>query len=103
VVTSGAAARVGRVAAVVAVGALLCACQRTSIEGLNVRSGPTTASEVVAEIEESGTPVVIECHTTGEPVHGDTVWYRITGPHDGYVTNYYVRTTGDVMERTPSC
>lgn len=95
--------RAGRLGAVAAAVAVVSACQSTSIEGLNVRAGPSTSSAVVASLDEAGTPVTIACHTLGEPVHGDPVWYRITRPHAGYVTNYYVRTTGDVLEREPSC
>lgn len=92
-----------RLGGVVTAVALLTACDSTSIDGLNVRAGPSTATPVVASLDESGTAVTIACHTRGEPVHGDPVWHRITQPYDGYVTNYYVRTTGDVLERKPSC
>lgn len=95
--------RVVRLGAVAAAVALVCACENTSIAGLNVRAGPSTTTGVVASLGESGTDVTIACHTRGEPVHGDPVWYRITRPHAGYVTNYYIRTSGDVLERTPSC
>jgi uncharacterized protein YraI len=92
--------RLGAIAAAVT---LVGACQETSIAGLNVRAGPSTTSAVVASLGESGTAVTIACHTRGEPVHGDPVWYRITRPHTGYVTNYYIRTNGDILEREPSC
>lgn len=82
---------------------LTVACQSTSIPGLNVREQPTTSSPVVASIDDTGTRVDITCYIHGEPVHGDTVWYRIDSPHRGYVTNYYVRTTGDVLSRTARC
>ncbi len=91
-------------AVVVLAAALLCvACQRTSIDGLNVRSGPSTASAVVGTIADDGTRVEIECWTRGEAVRGDTVWYRIGAPVAGFVTNYYVETTGDVMAAEDPC
>jgi uncharacterized protein YraI len=84
--------------------ALLCvACQRTSIDGLNVRAEPSTAAAVVGTIADDGTRVEIECWTRGAPVHGDTVWFRIGAPVGGYVTNYYVETTGDVMAAENPC
>jgi uncharacterized protein YraI len=95
--------RAARLASVTAALVLVGACDRTSVEGLNVRSGPSTSSAVVASLDEAGTAVVIECHTRGEAVYGDTVWYRISRPYDGYVTNYYVRTRDEVLEREPSC
>jgi uncharacterized protein YraI len=95
--------RAVRIGTIAVAAALLGACQNTSIDGLNVRSGPSTSSAVVASLDEAGTAVVIECHTRGEAVYGDTVWYRISRPYDGYVTNYYVRTRGEVLEREPSC
>lgn len=89
---------------VTAFAAVTCtACERTSIDGLNVRAAPTTASEVVGTIDEVDTSVRIECYTAGEPVRGDPVWYRISRPVDGYVTNYYVTTTGDVLAREDAC
>ena len=44
----------------------------------------------------------IDCRRRGEPVRGDTGWYRILGPTEGWVTNYYVRTTRG-LGSTPSC
>ncbi len=83
---------------------LLCVgCQRTSIDGLNVRAGPTTATPVVGTIDEDGARVDIECWTRGEQVRGDTVWFRIGAPVPGYVTNYYVETTGDVLAAEDPC
>jgi uncharacterized protein YraI len=95
--------RTRRIAAAAAVAALTSACQSTSIPGLNVRAGPTTHSRVVGTLGHSGTEVRIACFTRGEPVHGDTVWYRITQPRAGYVTNYYIRTNADILATTPSC
>lgn len=83
--------------------AVLVACDQTSIDELNVRAEPTTSSPVVATIPEVDTGVRITCHTRGEAVRGDTVWYLIESPVRGYVTNYYVRTSGDVLARRPAC
>lgn len=78
---------------------LVAACQNTSIPGLNVRAGPTTASAVVATIPESGTPVRIACWTYGEPVYGDARWFRLTGPEVGWVTHYYIRSPRSSIPR----
>ncbi|MEQ3553276.1 SH3 domain-containing protein [Pseudonocardia nematodicida] len=79
---------------------VLTGCARTSIEGLQVRSGPGTGHGVVGTIPEVGTPVRVECWQRGEAIFGDTVWYRIASPEQGWVTNYYVRTTGDFGNRS---
>lgn len=87
----------------VLLGALaLTGCTRTSIEGLQVRSGPGTGYAVVGTIPRAETPVRVGCWRRGEPVRGDTVWYRITGPREGWVTNYYVRTTRE-LGAVPGC
>ena len=73
------------------------ACQETTVSGLNVRAAPTTASAVVANMNRAGTAVAIDCYTRGQSIYGQTIWYRITQPHKGYVTAYYVRAdSGDV-------
>ena len=92
-----------RCSAAVLLGVLLLAgCTRTSIEGLQVRSGPGTGHAVVGTIPEAGTPVRIGCWQRGEPIYGDTVWYRILGPEEGWVTNYYIRTTRE-LGSNPAC
>ena len=79
---------------VVAMLVVICssACESTSVPGLNVRAAPTTASRIVGRLPGSGTSVLVECSTRGQSIHGQTVWYRISSPHKGYVTAYYVRT-----------
>lgn len=79
--------------------ALACtaACQSTTVPGLNVRAGPSTSSKIVARMSSAGTAVAIDCYTRGQSIYGQTIWYRITQPHKGYVTAYYVRSdSGDV-------
>src|SRR5947199_6287352 len=73
--------------------AVVCtsACESSTVPGLNVRAAPTTASHVVGRLGDAGAPVVVDCFTRGEAIHGQTMWYRITSPHPGYVTAYYVR------------
>jgi 3D (Asp-Asp-Asp) domain-containing protein len=73
------------------------ACQETTVSGLNVRAAPTTHSAVVAKMSRAGTAVYIDCYTRGQSIYGQTIWYRITQPHRGYVTAYYVNAdSGDV-------
>jgi uncharacterized protein YraI len=92
-----------RMVAVLAAALHCVACQRTSIDGLSVRAEPTTAAAVVGTIVDDGTRVEIECWTRGAAVRGDTVWFRIGAPVAGYVTNYYVETTGDVLAAEDPC
>ena len=80
--------------------AALCvsACQSTTVPGLNVRAGPSTSSKVVGRMSTAGTAVSIDCYTRGQSINGQTMWYRITAPHRGYVTAYYVRAdANDVL------
>ena len=96
------ARRLRRVVPAVCAVALVAACSRTSIPGLAVRAEPTTGAPVVATIPESGTPVRVRCWVRGDAVSGDRVWYRIASPHEGWVTNYYIRSNGD-HANAPSC
>lgn len=93
--------RTGRSPQLVAiVVAALCvsACQSTTVSGLNVRAGPSTSSKVVGRMSTAGTAVSIDCYTRGQSINGQTMWYRITAPHRGYVTAYYVRAdANDVL------
>ena len=75
----------------------------TTTPGLNVRAAPTTASRVVGRLPSSGTNVNIDCYTRGQSIHGQTLWYRISNPHKGYVTAYYVRADSSTRAHTPSC
>lgn len=99
----GRSRRYRHIGTIAAAAALTTACQTTSIPGLHVRAQPSTASPVVATVERSGTYVRIDCFVRGESVSGDTVWYRISSPHDGYVTNYYIRTNGNILATKPRC
>jgi hypothetical protein len=93
--------RTGRSPQLVAiVVAALCvsACQSTTVSGLNVRAGPSTSSKIVAKMSSAGSAVSIDCYTHGQSINGQTMWYRITAPHRGYVTAYYVRAdANDVL------
>ena len=79
------------------------ACQETTVSGLNVRAAPTTASAVVANMNRVGTAVYIDCYTRGQSIYGQTIWYRITQPHKGYVTAYYVRTDSGAVGPKRAC
>lgn len=79
--------------------AMVCAsaCESSTVSGLNIRSEPTTASPVIGNVGSAGTAIMVDCFVRGESIHGDTVWYRITSPDSGYVTDYYVSTdTGNL-------
>ena len=85
--------------------AALCvsACQSTTVPGLNVRAGPSTSSKVVGRMSTAGTAVSIDCYTRGQSIYGQTIWYRITAPHKGYVTAYYVRTDSSAAGAKRAC
>jgi uncharacterized protein YraI len=85
--------------------ALACtaACQSTTVSGLNVRAGPSTSSKIVARMSGAGTAVYIDCYTRGQSIYGQTIWYRITQPHKGYVTAYYVRTDSGAVGPKRAC
>ena len=84
--------------AIMVVALCVSACQATTVPGLNVRAGPSTSSKIVARMSSAGTAVSIDCYTRGQSINGQTMWYRITAPHRGYVTAYYVQAdAGDVI------
>ena len=98
--------RTGRSPQLVAiVVATLCvsACQSTTVPGLNVRAGPSTSSKIVAKMSSAGSAVYIECYTRGQSIYGQTIWYRISQPHKGYVTAYYVRTDSGAVGPKRAC
>jgi hypothetical protein len=98
--------RTGRSPQLVAiVVAALCvsACQSTTVPGLNVRAGPSTSSKIVAKMSSAGSAVYIECYTRGQSIYGQTIWYRISQPHKGYVTAYYVRTDSGAVGPKRAC
>ena len=102
----GTARRSGRSPRVVAVVlALACtaACQSTTIAGLNVRAGPSTSSAIVARMSSANTAVSIDCYTRGQSIYGQTIWYRITTPHKGYVTAYYVKADSGAVGAKRAC
>jgi uncharacterized protein YraI len=85
--------------------ALACtaACHSTTAAGLNVRAGPSTSSKIVARMGSAGTAVNIDCYTRGQSIYGQTIWYRITAPHKGYVTAYYVRADSSAAGAKRAC
>ena len=98
--------RTGRSPQLVAiVVAALCvsACQSTTVAGLNVRAGPSTSSKIVAKMNSAGSAVYIDCYTRGQSIYGQTIWYRISQPHKGYVTAYYVRTDSGAVGPKRAC
>jgi hypothetical protein len=70
----------------------------TAVEDANVRSAPTTESEVVAELA-AGDPVELECWVIGEPTFGTdqygAMWLQTTD--SGFVHSFLV-TPVDVPE-----
>jgi uncharacterized protein YgiM (DUF1202 family) len=79
------------------------ACESTTVSGLNIRSKPTTASRVVGKLSTAGASVQVVCFTRGQSIHGQTMWYRISAPHTGYVSGYYIRADSSTRANTPRC
>ena len=91
-------ARAPQLVAIMVAAACVSACQSTTVAGLNVRAAPSTSSKIVARMSSAGSAVSIDCYTRGQSINGQTMWYRITAPHRGYVTAYYVRAdANDVL------
>jgi uncharacterized protein YraI len=95
--------RAPQLVAIMVAAMCVSACQSTTVAGLNVRAGPSTSSKIVAKVSNAGSAVYIECYTRGESIYGQTVWYRISQPHKGYVTAYYVRTDSGAVGPKRAC
>jgi hypothetical protein len=84
------------------------ACQvlhlfRTLVTGLRVRRGPHTSAPVVHVLGAAGSPVVVNCFTTGTPVFKDNVWYHIVAPHNGFVAGVHLNTGQDPARGVRHC
>ena len=97
------ARRSTRIAVALLVIVCASACESSTVSGLNIRAAPTTASRVVGRLSGAGSSVQVECFTRGQAIHGQTIWYRISAPHRGYVTGYYVRADSTTRTNTPRC
>ncbi len=95
--------RAPQLVAIILAAACVSACQSTTVPGLNVRAGPSTSSKIVAKMNSAGSAVYIECYTRGQSIYGQTIWYRISQPHKGYVTAYYVRTDSGAVGPKRAC
>ena len=42
-----------------------------------------------------GTKVTVNCFTHGSTVLGDSIWYHVVKPHNGFVAGFYLGTGGD--------
>ncbi|WP_369218547.1 SH3 domain-containing protein [Streptomyces flavofungini] len=65
---------------------------------LKVRDEPSTSGRIVAELPR-GSEDRVDCATRGTAVHGDSLWYWMTGV-GGWVSAAYVDTHG---WHVPSC
>jgi len=75
----------------------------TLIKSLHVRKTPNTAAPVLAVLGAAGTKVTVKCWAPGTSVFGDSVWYRITAPHAGFVAGFYLNTGRDPAAGVPRC
>ncbi|MEV0125042.1 SH3 domain-containing protein [Streptomyces sp. NPDC050703] len=69
-----------------------------STPDLKVRDEPSTAGRIVAKLPK-GSEDRVDCATHGTVVHGDSLWYWLTGV-GGWVSAAYVDTHG---WHVPSC
>lgn len=74
---------------------------------VNVRESPSTGAAAVSQLDR-GEVVIVTCHTEGEQVSGrrgeSRIWDRVW-LHDieGYVSDVWLDTDGDVTGTTPRC
>jgi uncharacterized protein YraI len=80
--------------------AALTACNATTAAGLHVRSAPNASSASVTTVAASGSAVTVTCYVSGQSVHGNRTWYRVSYPRTGYVSGYYVHQ-GTAGSTTP--
>jgi hypothetical protein len=76
---------------------------RTLHTGLRVRKRPNTSAKIVAVLGAVGSKVTVNCFTHGSTVLGDSIWYHIVKPHDGFVAGFYLGTGGDPAAGVPAC
>lgn len=76
---------------------------RTLVTGLRVRQRPSTSAPVVHVLGAAGSPVVVNCYTTGTPVFKDNVWYHTVAPHRGFVAGVLLNTGQDPAKGVRHC
>ena len=76
---------------------------RTLVTGLRVRQRPSTSAPVVHVLGAAGSPVVVNCYTTGTPVFKDNVWYHIVAPARGFVAGVHLNTGQDPARGVRHC
>jgi hypothetical protein len=76
---------------------------RTLVTGLRVRQRPSTSAHVVHVLGAAGSPVVVNCFTTGTPVFKDNVWYHIVAPSRGFVAGVHLNTGQDPAKGVRHC
>jgi hypothetical protein len=76
---------------------------RTLHTGLRVRRRPSTSAKVVHVLGAVGSKVTVNCFTRGTPVLGDSIWYHIVNPRNGFVAGFYLATGGDPAAGVPAC
>jgi hypothetical protein len=76
---------------------------RTLTAGLRVRQKPSTSAKVVHVLGPVGSPVIVNCFTTGTPVFKDNVWYHIVAPHTGFVAGVHLNTGQDPAKGVRHC
>jgi hypothetical protein len=72
---------------------------------VRLRQAATTDSAIVTTMHAYGADLVLSCYQDGQPVSGDTTWYRATyGSLHGYVAGYWVDTGPDpASDVLPGC
>ena len=90
---------------IVAVAPTAFAWQRyySTVDGLALRSGPSTAHAVLQRVNR-GTPLDAECGVIGQNINGNSVWLRLTGGQ--FVSDYFTNSDGwgtRLPSGLPSC
>jgi len=76
---------------------------RTLVTSLRVRKAPRTSAPVVHVLGPAGSPVVVNCYTTGTPVFKDNVWYHTVAPVRGFVAGVHLNTGQDPAKGVRHC
>ncbi len=70
---------------------------------LRIRTSPSVTATISGYLVSVGSPVVIDCYTTGTLIYGDPIWYHAVSPVAGYVTGRFLNTGGDPVPGVPRC
>jgi hypothetical protein len=77
--------------------------QSEGYPSLNIRSGPSTNTAIVGSMPYLSWGTVT-CYTTGTNINGDDYWdFTIYNGSQGYVSDYYLYTAGNIYQQVWHC